>query len=86
MILGRGRGGLRGEGYSGPEEGEGHLGSFVLGPVEEQVDGLEEVEHEGLGQDVKRVPVHEDEVGEPGLDEEAANWAGRRSGAGKAGA
>ena len=86
MILGRGRGGLRGEGSSGLEEGEGHLGPLVLGPVEEQVDGLEEVEHEGLGQDVERVPVHEDEVGKPGLDEEAANRAGRRSGAWNAGA
>ena len=85
MILGRGRGGLRGEGSSGPEEGE-DLGPLILGPVEEQVDCLEEVEHEGLGQDVERVPGHEDEVVKPGLDKEAANRAGRRSGAGNAGA
>ena len=83
--MGRGRGGLWGEGSSGPKEGE-DLGPLVLGPVEEQVDCLEEVEHEGLGQVVERVPGHEDEVVEPGLDNEAANRAGRRSGAGKAGA
>ena len=82
--MGRGRGGLRGEGSSGPEEGEGHLGPLVLGPVEEQVDRLEEAEPEGLGQVVERVPGHEDGAVGPGLDEEAADRAGRRSGAERA--